>query len=607
MEARGTSGISMKSLERVVSDKALKLGNSFPCQICVVGFLCGICLTSLFLAALTSIGTFELAAFSFSSFSPPCNSTSQIINMGADIDMKLKWKNKAETEEENDQVNLLVSAWDNLLLNNEDYFKKLGISKSDVPNAPHLENCEERTRARERLDTRISNHTFPSWINGGDEDNYPLTRRVQREIWYHQHPLDCEDKSLRFLVADWETLPGFGIGAQIAGMTGLLAIAINENRINGGDEDNYPLTRRVQREIWYHQHPLDCEDKSLKFLVADWETLPGFGIGAQIAGMTGLLAIAINENRVLVSNYYNRADHDGCKGSARGSWSCYFLPETSKECRKRAFEAMKKREAWERGTVTGKQNYSTKEIWSGHIPKRWGKPWSYMRPTTEINGSLLTSHRKMDRRWWRAQAVRYLMRFQTEYTCGLVNVARHSAFGKEAAEIVLSAGGWRKKKKKKRSEIEESVWSSHKPWIPRPMLSVHVRMGDKACEMRVVALEEYMRLADRIRERFPELNRIWLSTEMKEVVDGSKEYGQWKFYYTEVARQVGNNSMAEYEASLGREMSTNYPLVNFLMASEADFFVGALGSTWCFLIDGMRNTGGKVMSGFLSVNKDRFW
>ncbi|KAF2532546.1 hypothetical protein F2Q70_00032204 [Brassica cretica] len=540
MEARGTSGISMKSLERVVSDKALKLGNSFPCQICVVGFLCGICLTSLFLAALTSIGTFELAAFSFSSFSPPCNSTSQIINMGADIDMKLKWKNKAETEEENDQVNLLVSAWDNLLLNNEDYFKKLGISKSDVPNAPHLENCEERTRARERLDTRISNHTFPSWINGGDEDNYPLTRRVQREIWYHQHPLDCEDKSL-------------------------------------------------------------------KFLVADWETLPGFGIGAQIAGMTGLLAIAINENRVLVSNYYNRADHDGCKGSARGSWSCYFLPETSKECRKRAFEAMKKREAWERGTVTGKQNYSTKEIWSGHIPKRWGKPWSYMRPTTEINGSLLTSHRKMDRRWWRAQAVRYLMRFQTEYTCGLVNVARHSAFGKEAAEIVLSAGGWRKKKKKKRSEIEESVWSSHKPWIPRPMLSVHVRMGDKACEMRVVALEEYMRLADRIRERFPELNRIWLSTEMKEVVDGSKEYGQWKFYYTEVARQVGNNSMAEYEASLGREMSTNYPLVNFLMASEADFFVGALGSTWCFLIDGMRNTGGKVMSGFLSVNKDRFW
>ncbi|KAL5990498.1 hypothetical protein ACLOJK_011400 [Asimina triloba] len=51
--------------------------------------------------------------------------------------------------------------------------------------------------------------------------------------------------------------------------------------------------------------------------------------------------------------------------------------------------------------------------------------------------------------------------------------------------------------------------------------------------------------------------------------------------------------MAAYEASLGRKTSTNYPLVNFLMATDADFFIGALGSTWCFLIDGMRNTGGK--------------
>ena len=66
-------------------------------------------------------------------------------------------------------------------------------------------------------------------------------------------------------------------------------------------------------------------------------------------------------------------------------------------------------------------------------------------------------------------------------------------------------------------------------------------------------------------------------------------------------------SMAEYEASLGRETSTNYPLVNFLMAADSDYFIGALGSSWSFLIDGMRNTGGKVMAGFLSVNKDRFW
>lgn len=60
--------------------------------------------------------------------------------------------------------------------------------------------------------------------------------------------------------------------------------------------------------------PLNCNNPNVKFLLADWERLPGFGISAQIAGMCGLLAIAINERRVLVTNFYNRADHDGCKG-----------------------------------------------------------------------------------------------------------------------------------------------------------------------------------------------------------------------------------------------------------------------------------------------------
>ncbi|KAJ0080021.1 hypothetical protein Patl1_23146 [Pistacia atlantica] len=158
-----------------------------------------------------------------------------------------------------------------------------------------------------------------------------------------------------------------------------------------------------------------------------------------------------------------------------------------------------------------------------------------------------------------------------------------------------------------RSDIEEFVWSSHKPWIPRPLLSMHVRMGDRACEMKVVEFKEYVHLPGRVRKQFPHLSSIWLSTEMQKVVDKTKQYPHWNFYYTNVTRQVGKITMAKYEASLGRKTSTNYPLVNLLMATEADFFIGALGSTWCFLIDGMRNTGGKVMAGYLSVNKDRFW
>lgn len=68
---------------------------------------------------------------------------------------------------------------------------------------------------------------------------------------------------------------------------------------------------------------------------------------------------------------------------------------------------------------------------------------------------------------------------------------------------------------KPRSDIEEFVWANHKTWVPQPLLSMHVRMGDKACEMNLVEFEQYMHLAERIRMQFPHLDSIWLSTEMQ--------------------------------------------------------------------------------------------
>lgn len=56
-------------------------------------------------------------------------------------------------------------------------------------------------------------------------------------------------------------------------------------------------------------------------------------------------------------------------GSSRSSWSCYFFPETSQECRNRAFELMKEKEVWEKGIITRKGNYTTKVIWTGRVPR----------------------------------------------------------------------------------------------------------------------------------------------------------------------------------------------------------------------------------------------
>ncbi|CAK8572298.1 unnamed protein product [Lathyrus sativus] len=535
--------LNQKSIERVVSQRALQMASSFSCQICVVGLLSGVCLTSLFLAALTSFGTFHFGPILFSSMSMDDNSTSHTnINMVTESKCNVKHKEtkrlldlKSTVERDNNErISSLYSVWSAVL--NESTNEDNWDLWSSLPKAPHLENCKLKTQLYRNFDNRVGNETFPLWTSWkGFLQNLPV---VPDE--HIQNPKHDEAVS-EGAYPPW---------------------------IVGSDEDNYPLTRKVQRDIWIHQHPLNCNDPNVKFLVTDWERLPGFGIGAQIASMSGLLGIAINEGRVLVANHYNRADHDGCKGTSRSSWSCYFFLETSLECRQRAFELMKSEEARSKGVVTIKENYTSKHIWNGPTPRKWGLPWIYLQPTTYVNGSLLISHRKMDRRWWRAQ---------------------------ESSD-------------KPRSEIDEYVWSNHKPWVPRPLLSMHVRMGDKAVEMKVVEFEEYMQLADQIRSHFPNLNSIWLSTEMQQVIVKTREYSHWNFYYTKVGRQArANMSMADYEARLGRETSTNYPLVNFLMAADSDFFVGALGSTWSFLIDGMRNTGGKVMAGYLSVNKDRFW
>ncbi|RWW50098.1 hypothetical protein BHE74_00043701 [Ensete ventricosum] len=163
------------------------------------------------------------------------------------------------------------------------------------PDAPHFENCSLNAQMYKQFDSHGENGSYLPWTlwRGllGLELLHPSSSKDPEKTHYHHEakfgdaypPWVCEFAGVNWLVV-------------------------------GSDEDNFPLTRLVQRDIWVRQHPKNCNDPNLRFLLADWERLPGFGIGAQLAGMSGLLAIAINEKRILVTDYYNRADHGGCQG-----------------------------------------------------------------------------------------------------------------------------------------------------------------------------------------------------------------------------------------------------------------------------------------------------
>ncbi|TVU00221.1 hypothetical protein EJB05_54329, partial [Eragrostis curvula] len=643
MEGNGCRSSSSDNFGRIVS-KAAQIGGSAHCKSWTTGLLCGVCIMYLSGVALPQFrGTQSRSVY------PPLWRTSfwntssadhgMIIGMHLDQfeDLYLSSNSgpdlcfalgkdelitavheKIERLYGNDSVveariTSLYNAWSTLLnATGDDVLKS-----SNVLRPPHMENCRLNVEKSMKFDSYGENGTFPPWalwkgslglellnqtfyaekiisyanpdgqyppwIVGSDRVNYPLTRRVQRDIWIHQHPRDCSDPSLRFLVADWERLPGFGIGAQIAGMVGLLAIAMN----------------------------CGCRKITTNTVAAAENTVAA---AEEITANTVAAAkqrLQSSETNTL-TRYYNRADHDGCKGvtvslvlhekSVRSSWSCYFFPETTPDCQKKALELMRRNDSLATGVVKVKENYTSKKIWAGQIPRyqcnvmdlrylnpgqrhemllvqgsdvgrtleiyatNYGDKWQFDHASSP-NGEEMVDCAVLNSTCM--QATRYLMRFPTEYMCGLLNVARHSAFAMQAAKRVLEStqNDSPKAGLPADSDIERLVWSDHKPYLPRPLLSMH------------------------------------------EVIDKTELYPDWNFYFTRVKRQSsrGNMSMAAYEASLGRETSTNNPLVNFMMATEADFFVGALGSTWCYLIDGMRNTGGKVMSGYLSVNKDRSW
>lgn len=72
----------------------------------------------------------------------------------------------------------------------------------------------------------------------------------------------------------------------------------------------------------------------------------------------------------------------------------------------------------------------------------------------------------------------------------------------------------------------------------------------------------------------------------------------------------GNNNkmrMPLYEESLGVKESVENSLANLFISLQADYFIGALGSAWSYLIDGLRCTSGKMRNGFLSTNVSPRW
>eukprot|EP00850_Spirogloea_muscicola_P010629 SM000063S20019 [mRNA] locus=s63:349600:351629:+ [translate_table: standard] len=406
-------------------------------------------------------------------------------------------------------------------------------------------------------------------------------------------------------------------------------------------------TRPAQALLWRLNHPPDCAAPGLKFAIAAFPKVYRKGTGCQLHIMSMLMALAAASHRVLVlaPRTFARADHPGCAG-ARASLACYFRPPSPPACEARALElfaAQGNASALEPG----------EDVWRVELSNlpldfRVGPKKAFLRPDvcpglfcfnvteaqlslTDEYGGRLRNH-KLD--WFRAQSMRYLLRYPTEYLCHVENRARHASYGHWMARNALR---WDAKLQELKAQdgtdptdfvhtsaatgqLEQKLWPADAVVAPRPYISMHVREGAKGREMTLYPLRVYMEQAERVRRYDPSVHRIWIATMLTSVLDKAHEMyaADWSFYFTKQRRLQGDEEGGDFddippsleltpeqaveEAKWALKTSVDMSFVNLLVQSQADYFIGTLGSNWDRLIDEMRKTNGRLRRGYISLN-----
>jgi len=125
--------------------------------------------------------------------------------------------------------------------------------------------------------------------------------------------------------------------------------------------------------------------------------------------------------------------------------------------------------------------------------------------------------------------------------------------------------------------------------MSHPIMSIHVRRGDKHKEMALLDLEEYLQYAIPICLGFG-IRNIFLSTEDPIIVDRAfVEYSAFNWIVTDDIRQ--NPDFEGFmQANKTREFLSS--MNNLYAAAECDFLVGARASNWCRLIDEIKRFDG---------------
>ncbi|CAM9175575.1 unnamed protein product [Phaeothamnion confervicola] len=299
-------------------------------------------------------------------------------------------------------------------------------------------------------------------------------------------------------------------------------------RPTGFKEFRAPLSEEVQFDLWRHQNPNSCDGKQFAVL----QPHQG-GIGSLVHVAGAGLGWAWNNNRIMLfsADFGANLAHGSICGHDK-SLACFFEPLSNCSAHANPHNTV---------LVNGVSQQND-------MPKHWEQ--RYEDTTRNVAGAPF-------RYWWRGQSSAYIMRLNAK-TSALLQEQRL----KRATAGVLPLP------------------------LPDNAVSIHVRHGDKAKEMKLHSWSEHEQEADRVAavngfaERF-----VFLSTEdpavVKEVAAPSE---RWHVVALEHQR---SNEDYRHQISEGDELFL-FSLENLFDAIEAWYFVGTRGSNWNRLIDELR-------------------
>eukprot|EP00850_Spirogloea_muscicola_P021658 SM000257S08642 [mRNA] locus=s257:148927:154746:- [translate_table: standard] len=492
-----------------------------------------------------------------------------------------------------------------------------------VPRAPHLQDCGPLVTWREREDSRplgegadggpagdpewlvASCDPAPPWVRGHDSDNLAGTRAAQAYMWWLQHPRDCADPSLCFLYVSWPSL----------------------SRKDRAGARGCPWSALGSR-VWQWVCGSADEGNALMRTATG-----GAGVGAQLHFIADRYSYAIAKGRIMVfQNNYLRGGHTGCEAHGKElSFECYFLPEAAPACKARIAKLWEAQGAQggEDDVVMGEP--TREQVGTTHWAYRsdtsafcakWGCPDGWMKPSDEVLGRMKVH--PLD--WFRAQQIRYLLRYPSEYLCRVTNQARHASYGKWVAHRHLEATlaqrfllsmGDPGLSSNFTGDLEGGLWAERDEVLaPRPYISLHVREGAKGREMTLFPFRAYMEEAERVRRSDPNMRTVWLATMLTSVV----EEGFFKFFFTKQRRLQGEEENGDFDdiplpttegmskdevkklVRANLRESVDMSFANLMVQAEADYFIGTLGSNWDRLIDELRKTNGRLSAGYIALN-----